>query len=285
MKEYHSSTDEEDDEVQSDGSEEVEAGESSKKHLETTINEDESEGDEEESEEDEEGSEAEDDQNSDQEAQFEFDSDFSDEEKSSKNSNSGWADAMRKIINSKKEILSKTKKDSMLKKESKSEFEVVSENVEKNSENLTTDNKDDKKDEKTKFKEKSKLSRAQKTHEWNMYSRSKPSVLEKNQERHLAKIATRGVVQLFNTIKTQQKELSVKSGNKEKKRKIAEFKEMDKASFLDMLKGSDNPPKKKKKKVIKEQNSEEEEPEWDVLQDSYMMGGKLKDWDAQDSDG
>merc|ERR1719244_928878 len=117
-----------------------------------------------------------------------------------------------------------------------------------------------------------------------MFARTKPSVLERNHERRLAKIATRGVVQLFNAIEKQQKEdFSEVAESGEKKRKSwGDYKEMDKDSFLDMLKGAAPKTKLKANKVkVKDEDDDEGGSKWDVLQDDYMMGGKLGDWDKE----
>lgn len=223
----------------------------------------------------------------------EYDSELDGDILPSTNANSGWADAMRKILFSKKEILSKAAKDKVRKSEDKAEFEVVGEKLNKDAlKSENGDNKDDKVKAKCKVKVKVDRSDAKKSYEWNMYARTKPSVLERNHERRLAKVATRGVVQLFNAIRTQQKEDSGEvAEGKEKKRKHCDYKQMDKDSFLDMLKGSTgNHTKTKAGSVkVKEEDDDyggdddDEGPGWDVLQDDYMMGGKLGDWE-QDSD-
>merc|ERR1711874_277166 len=108
------------------------------------------------------------------------------------NGNVGWADAMAKVLsvgkNSEKKvsILSKAKKDNVAKK--------VSGTVE----GETTEVKEKKKQESL------AVVRAKKK-EIDSIGRRKPDIKNKSNEKMLAKIATRGVVQLFNAVKDHQK--------------------------------------------------------------------------------
>ena len=110
--------------------------------------------------------------------------------------------------------------------------------------------------------------------------RVKPNVLEKDRERTLAKIATRGVVQLFNAVKTQQKDISKKleEAGPLEVRKEKVLKNIDKRAFLDVLMGgkSQTEDKDKEKESVKGGDST-----WSVLRDDFMMGAKLKDWDRE----
>lgn len=98
--------------------------------------------------------------------------------------------------------------------------------------------------------------------------RQKPNILEKDRERLLAKIATKGVVQLFNAVRNQQKtvekELDRNDISEVKKERI--MKKFDKRTFLDTLMG------KSKSIVVDEANSslkdevkDEEKPRWNAL--------------------
>lgn len=119
--------------------------------------------------------------------------------------------------------------------------------------------------------------------------RVKPNVLEKDREHKLTKIATKGVVQLFNAVKTQQKDLSTKlkeAGPLEvKKDKV--LKNLDKRAFLDTLMGEKS-QKLEDSTVTKESinsnnqfDAEENNTTWGVLRDDFMMGAKMKDWDKE----
>jgi Rrp15p len=117
----------------------------------------------------------------------------------------------------------------------------------------------------------------------------------------------RGVIQLFNAVRKQQKEIDAEleeAGASERKRDKV-LKSVDKNSFLDILMG---PTKsvhvgrtvdKKEPKVVtakafkvveklifffylQEEDNSEKAPIWSVLRDDFMMGdGKLKDWDKE----
>lgn len=100
----------------------------------------------------------------------------------------------------------------------------------------------------------------------------------------LSKIATKGVVQLFNAVKQQQKDIHHKledAGPLEVKRDKV-LKNIDKRQFLNVLMGD-------KSQAVKESSinannfevrkDEVKEPSWGILRDDFMMGAKLKDWD------
>lgn len=107
-----------------------------------------------------------------------------------------------------------------------------------------------------------------------------PQPLKKDFERNLVKIATRGVVQLFNAVEKRQKlreDMLKEAGGSERKREKAEAS-FSKGEFLDMLKGgyanTDTEPRK--------MTSEKEKPAWSVLKDNFMMGATMKDWDKEE---
>ncbi|XP_002732980.1 RRP15-like protein [Saccoglossus kowalevskii] len=181
---------------------------------------------------------------------------------------SGWADAMSKILGrrSKKKltILSKSR-------------EIKKEKEKENEEKLET---------------KQKLERKR---NWEQMSRVKPKVTDREYEKSLQRTATRGVVQLFNAVKKQQKTLDTKLkevGSSERKRtKVLES--MTKGDFVDLLKGTAaNVISKPDKDLLKmpaslshnsSAKNKESEPSWSVLREDFMMGAKMKDWD-QESD-
>lgn len=110
--------------------------------------------------------------------------------------------------------------------------------------------------------------------------RIKPDILEKDRERLLQKIATKGVVQLFNAVRMQQKDISKKleeAGPLEVRREKV-LKNIDKRAFLDVLMGEksqrvDSDIQKNKK------NESNTDTTWSVLKEDFMMGAKMKDWD------
>ncbi len=181
---------------------------------------------------------------------------------------SGWADAMAKVLSIGKSS-AETKKPLLLSKAKK----------------------DVKVDEESKKKERLAVRKALKR-ERDDIGRLKPNVVrDRAKERRLAKLATAGVVQLFNAVRDQQKTIKSKladAGQSTRKREKV-FKSIDKDGFLDVLaEGSKKIRRAGEVDIeVKEEATEgEEESTWKILRDDFMMGAKLKDWDRQsDSEG
>uniref|UniRef100_A0A8C6WJ74 RRP15-like protein n=1 Tax=Neogobius melanostomus TaxID=47308 RepID=A0A8C6WJ74_9GOBI len=178
------------------------------------------------------------------------------------NANAGWADAMAKILGKK----TPQNQSSILQKNK--ELEKVKEK--EREEQLERRKKVDKK------------------RSWEMLCRVKPNIVkDKEAEKTLQRVATRGVVQLFNAVRKHQKTIDEKvkevGGSERKKAKI--LSSVSKKDFIDVLRrteeGSGKTVKKEKAAAVKQ---EQEEPAWSVLRDDFMMGATMKDWD-KDSDG
>lgn len=88
-------------------------------------------------------------------------------------------------------------------------------------------------------------------------------------DRQLRKIATKGVVALFNAITKHQQSANLQVESKLKKQQQVEVKAMSKANFLNLLK--DNTEKASTS-------------DWKVLDDKFMMGAKLKHWDQSEDE-
>jgi len=200
--------------------------------------------------------------------------------------NTGWADAVAKVLamgkNSEKKvsILSKAKKDNVkVKKKAKIKEETGGENEESSDDEPVL--------------EPLAVRKARKK-ELDSIGRSKPDILQKNYEKTLTKIATRGVVQLFNAVREQQKDLKSKlreAGASTRKREKV-FKNIDKSSFVELLTGTKTkslenmgpPPSKKSKDEVKEEIGENgNSASWNILREDYMLDAKMRDWD-KDSD-
>uniref|UniRef100_A0AAZ3Q2B4 RRP15-like protein n=1 Tax=Oncorhynchus tshawytscha TaxID=74940 RepID=A0AAZ3Q2B4_ONCTS len=175
------------------------------------------------------------------------------------NPNAGWAEAMAKILQkktpeSKPSILLKNKQlDKMKEKEKK--------------ENLERKKQTDKK-------------RA-----WEMMCREKPDLVkDRENERNRQRVATRGVVQLFNAVRKHQKTVDEKvkeaGGSERKKAKL--LSSVSKKDFINVLRGTEGGSEV----VIKTERQTtgreaEEKPAWSVLRDDFMMGASMKDWDKE----
>lgn len=176
--------------------------------------------------------------------------------------NSGWADAMAKILN---------------KKTSKSKPTILTKNKEL-----------EKEKEKLKQERLEKRKQIDKKREWEMLCRVKPDVIkDKEAERNLQRIATRGVVQLFNAVQKHQRNVGEKvkevGGSIRKRAKL--MSTVSKKDFISVLRGmdgtSENSPAGKSPKARQTEVKSEEGPGWKILRDDFMMGASMKDWDKE----
>ncbi|KAM5301920.1 RRP15-like protein [Glossophaga mutica] len=181
----------------------------------------------------------------------------------------GWADAMAKILNKK----TPTSKPTIL---------VRNRELEK---------------EKQKLKQERLEKRKQRDRkrEWEMLCRVKPDVVkDKEAERSLQRIATRGVVQLFNAVQKHQKNVDEKvkeaGGSVRKRAKL--ISTVSKKDFISVLRGMDGsahePSSTGRGSKARQTGEKEEGPGWTVLRDDFMTGASMKDWDKEsdkESDG
>ena len=114
-------------------------------------------------------------------------------------------------------------------------------------------------------------------------------------ERRLVRLATRGVVQLFNAVQQQRRAVRMQAASGEKDRAIlagrSKQAEMSKEGFMQLIRTAPR---------VEERAGEEQKASgrdgggdkgreegkgrsggWSVLNDDYMLGGKLTDWDKQ----
>uniref|UniRef100_A0A3Q3W3L8 RRP15-like protein n=1 Tax=Mola mola TaxID=94237 RepID=A0A3Q3W3L8_MOLML len=171
-----------------------------------------------------------------------------DEDGDDGNANAGWAEAMAKILGKK---------------------------TPENKSSILVKNKElDKVKEKERQEQLERKKQLDKKHEWEMMCREKPDVVkDRETERALQRIATRGVVQLFNAVRKHQKtvEENVKEVDGSERKKAKLLSSVSKKDFIDVLRRT-------------EEGAAEEKPAWSVLRDDFMMGATMKDWD-KDSGG
>ena len=201
--------------------------------------------------------------------------------------NAGWADAMAKVLaigkNTEKtvSILSKAKKDNVNKKVKEKIAEPGS--GEEGEGGAVTEEKY------------IPLSvRKARKKEVDSIGRKMPNILDKHAEKALAKVATRGVVQLFNAVRDHQKDVSTKlkeaGGSFRRQEKV--YQNIDKNSFVELLTGgkpsanpSEPPAKRQKSEEVKEEEDcTSQQSSWNILRDDFMLGAKMRDWDKE-SDG
>ncbi|XP_050542690.1 RRP15-like protein [Daktulosphaira vitifoliae] len=196
------------------------------------------------------------------------------EERDLKMANPAWADAMNKILKTKKRckkslVLSKAKlisnhHVSKIKEEvdNTDAFEVVNEEGEKIVQSF--DSEDIKEEKPDLDNLEPRIPKRIRIKEQVLMGRMKPSVTDRVKEKNLSKIATKGVVQLFNMVKQQQRTVE-----KSLKNIGSSIIKQDK-----VLESFD------KKKVV-ESFDQKEEAGWDVLRDDFMGGTKIKNWDKK----
>ncbi|XP_033971568.1 RRP15-like protein [Trematomus bernacchii] len=175
------------------------------------------------------------------------------------NANAGWAEAMAKILGKKTP-------------ETKSIILVKNKELDKMKEK-----------EKKELLERRK--QVDKKRAWENLSREKPDLVkDRENERAMQRISTRGVVQLFNAVRKHQKTIDTKvkevGGSERKKAKL--LSSVSKKDFIDVLRRTDGGSGSAVK--AEKEAAAEEKPAWSVLTDDFMMGATMKDWD-KDSEG
>ncbi|XP_017769183.1 PREDICTED: RRP15-like protein [Nicrophorus vespilloides] len=206
--------------------------------------------------------------------------------------NKGWADSISKILNTKKpakkkslvlskaKLLADSKKD--VPKPKSAGFEIVKEDGKVDEAKIEVAIKNDKK----RKEDSAKLMKLS-----IKGLRKMPNALERPRERALSKTATKGVVQLFNAVRKQQKEIKDKleeAGPMESKKEKA-MMSIDRGAFLDSLKKDksvivDNLDVMKNLGKKQQKEVEGDESSWSVLQPNFRMGANLKDWDKKDEE-
>uniref|UniRef100_T1PLN0 RRP15-like protein n=1 Tax=Musca domestica TaxID=7370 RepID=T1PLN0_MUSDO len=204
--------------------------------------------------------------------------------------NSGWADSIAKVLSTSKP---KTKKTLVLSRAKK----IKPEDKAKVKEDYGFEIEGEIKKEEIK-KEKEEPEDVKPPKNQKLELRVKPSWKDIERERALRKVATKGVVQLFNAVRMQQRDLEhqLEEAGPLDSRREAVLKNIDKRKFLDVLMGGkrakseavDNPVKNELKN--EDESSDEEydnkkkKSEWSVLQDDFMTNKKNKHWDEEDED-
>ncbi|TKV93471.1 hypothetical protein SEVIR_9G227400v4 [Setaria viridis] len=100
-----------------------------------------------------------------------------------------------------------------------------------------------------------------------------------SKEKELIKVATKGVVRLFNAVSKAQKPRKDLNPSRTKDAKV--LAKERKNTFLAELEMPSHQDKKSQapSNFSKHTGKDEDEPAWAPLRDTYMLGSKLKDWD------
>ncbi|XP_077195738.1 RRP15-like protein isoform X2 [Paroedura picta] len=177
--------------------------------------------------------------------------------------NPGWADAMAKVLN---------------KTVPKSQHTILVKNKAR-----------DKERKKEKQERLEKRRQLDKKREWEAMCRVKPDVVkDRETERNLQRIATRGVVQLFNAVRKHQRNVEEKAkeaGSSDRKRAKL-ISSVSKRDFINVLRGMEGTEVEQNtiRKSLKNKQGDsksEEGPAWSILRDDFMMGASMKDWDKE----
>ncbi|XP_036133408.1 RRP15-like protein [Molossus molossus] len=172
----------------------------------------------------------------------------------------GWADAMARILSKKTPG-------------SKPTILVKNKELEKEKEKLKQERLE-------------KRKQLDKKREWEMMCRVKPDVVQdKETERNLQRIATRGVVQLFNAVQKHQKNVDekVKEAGSSIRKRAKLMSTVSKRDFISVLRGLEGSASEKssagRSPKAAQAEASEEGPGWTILRDDFMMGASMKDWD------
>ncbi|XP_075961514.1 RRP15-like protein [Anarhichas minor] len=184
------------------------------------------------------------------------------EEGDGSNANAGWAEAMAKILG---------------KKTPESRTSILVKNKEL-----------DKMKERERQEQLERRKQVDKKRAWEMMCREKADVVkDRDTERALQRVATRGVVQLFNAVRKHQKTIDIKvkevGGSERKKAKF--LSSVSKKDFIDVLRRTEGGSRasSRTEDTAAVAAAAEERSSWSVLSDDFMMGATMKDWD-KDSD-
>lgn len=146
----------------------------------------------------------------------------------------------------------------------------------------------DKMKEKEKKEQLERKKQVDKKRVWEMMAREKPDVVkDRETEKALQRIATRGVVQLFNAVRKHQKTIDIKlkevGGSERKKAKF--LSSVSKKDFIDVLRRTEGGSgASSKTEDTAAAAAAEDQSSWKVLSDDFMMGATMKDWDKEEDD-
>ncbi|XP_022215944.2 RRP15-like protein [Drosophila obscura] len=243
----------------------------------------------------------------------ESDSDDSQNVDGDTGANAGWADCIGKVLKSKSvgpTVLSRAKKNPGIVRSKGSEaakkpgfdFEVVGGDVKEE----TDDDDDDEHGDANRSALDAELTKSERRNV-PLQLRVKPSYQDLERERTLRKVATRGVVQFFNAVRIQQKDLEqqLADAGPLDSRQDAVLNNINKRKFLDVLMSGkrakstaiDNAVKKEEPEetddddeddnddTAAESSSGKKKSEWNVLREDFMTNKKIKHWDEEDDEG
>ncbi|EDV42117.1 uncharacterized protein Dana_GF17827 [Drosophila ananassae] len=248
-------------------------------------------------------------------SQEESDAEGSQEDGSDVEGNAGWADSILKVLKTtkpetqNKTVLARAKnsqgsvRSQKAKSAKKPEYDFEIEKGE-----VKDEDKDEDEDDEEDVKPESSALDAQLTKQQRknvpLQLRVKPSYRDMERERTLRKVATRGVVQFFNAVRIQQKDLQqqLEDAGPLDSRQDAVLNNINKRKFLDVLMSGkrakstaiDNAVKKEEDDSDEDDEEDEDQTglsskgkkksEWNVLREDFMTNKKIKHWDEEDEE-
>lgn len=215
--------------------------------------------------------------------------------------NAGWADAFAKVLQQEKPkskkylVLSKAKKlsERVEKGDADKQFtfeisDTIEKDAKKDAAKPSHANDDDIKPTSNEL-ELAVIARKERNDELQQL-RVKPDSMDRERERSFKRIATKGVVQLFNAVRAQQRDLVdqlEKAGPLDHKRD-AVLNNINKRQFLDMLMGGKRAKSENIDNAVKDEKDPDDDSskpsQWSVLRDDFMTNKKLKHWDEMDDE-
>ncbi|KAH8335999.1 hypothetical protein KR074_003451 [Drosophila pseudoananassae] len=241
-------------------------------------------------------------------SQGESESEGSQEAGSDGEGNAGWADSILKVLKTTKP---ETQNKTVLARAKNSQGSVRSQKAksakkpEYDFEIEKAEVKDEDEDDEEDVKPESSALDAQLTKQQRknvpLQLRVKPSFRDMERERTLRKVATRGVVQFFNAVRIQQKDIQqqLEDAGPLDSRQDAVLNNINKRKFLDVLMSGkrakstaiDNSVKKEEDDSDEDDDEDEDETsqgkkksEWNVLREDFMTNKKIKHWDEEDEE-
>ena len=209
----------------------------------------------------------------------------SDSDAADASGNAGWADTFAKVLQQKKPknkkylVLSRAAKldDQKIKKEvtQQAGFEIEQKLAKDDDEDDDEEEDDDdmaddeeQTEEKPTTEELALALTVQKERNNKLLAlRVKPSIMDRERERSFRRISTRGVVQLFNAVRSQQRDLvdKVEKAGKLDHRRDEVLNNIDKKQFLHVLMGGDRAKSENVDNPIKDEDGGAGKQQWSVL--------------------
>lgn len=227
-------------------------------------------------------------------------SDGNDAEDADAEGNSGWANAFANILKQSKPkdksylVLSKVKKLADKKVAAETAAPVVPFEIEKGGE-VKEESTDDEKPTNDELEQLALISNRKERNNKLLALRVKPSALDQDRERTFRRVATKGVVQLFNAVRSQQLDLvdKLEKAGPLDHRRDEVLNNINKRQFLDVLMGGKRAKSENVDNAVKDEDVKEEDggeangrpSQWSVLRDDFMTNQKLTShWDNDDDD-